>query len=383
MEPLHKEESGHQETERDMSEGKKAREDILNEAREKKGHVAQQIEDNRAGGSGGSGGSGGVRGEFIKPSKMVATLKQLSDWKTSQAFADVVGFILELNEKIKGKKRSSPHERSPKVECVVKFLARCRELVKEMPPVEQSSRFGNKTFRDWHKKMVEESQTFHSELLGKEFEGAYVEVGYYWEEAFGNLQRIDYGTGHELNFVCWMCVGAKLGVFGDIDKLALVFDVFHGYLCVMRDLQSIYWLEPAGSKGVWGLDDYQFLPFFWGASQLIGQGHAAVADFTNKDVAGRMAEDYLFMEAIAFIYKMKTGPFGEHSPLLNDISAVSTWSKVVQGLIRMYNNEVLGKFPVVQHVYFGSILSFAPSPMDHPVRTAKFRNMLGEQKTAV
>lgn len=38
--------------------------------------------------------------------------------------------------------------------------------------------------------------------------------------------------------------------------------------------------------------------------------------------------------------QMKTGPFAEHSNQLWNISAVPSWSKVNQGLIRMYKAEV-------------------------------------------
>ncbi|KAK6304961.1 hypothetical protein J4Q44_G00237410 [Coregonus suidteri] len=55
--------------------------------------------------------------------------------------------------------------------------------------------------------------------------------------------------------------------------------------------------------------------------------------------------------------QMKTGPFAEHSNQLWNISAVPNWSKVNQGLIRMYKAE---KFPVIQHFKFGSLLSIQP-----------------------
>jgi hypothetical protein len=90
----------------------------------------------------------------------------------------------------------------------------------------------------------------------------------------------------------------------------------------------------------------------------------------------------------------KKGLFAEHSPLLNDIrfafpvcpenhaqsvsvrSGVHTWEKVNQGLVAMYAKgtlgpfsgfrslasvvlfaEVLGKFPIVQHVWYATVLS--------------------------
>lgn len=47
----------------------------------------------------------------------------------------------------------------------------------------------------------------------------------------------------------------KLGFLKESDDKALVLKVFWRYIAVMRRLQSTYWLEPAGSHGVWGLDE--------------------------------------------------------------------------------------------------------------------------------
>jgi len=157
-----------------------------------------------------------------------------------------------------------------------------------------------------------------------------------------------------------MCCLKQIGVFKKEDDSALVMKLFLRYLLLMRKLQKVYMLEPAGSHGVWGLDDFQFLPFLWGASQLIGHKNIKPRTIHNDQIVNTYSEEYLYLGGIKFIKEMKKGPFGEHSPLLNDISGVphQLWEKVNNGLIKMYTVEVLQKFPVIQHFLFGSIIPF-------------------------
>lgn len=62
----------------------------------------------------------------------------------------------------------------------------------------------------------------------------------------------------------------KIGALKEEDSEAVVLKIFHKYIEIARKLQQTYNMEPAGSHGVWSLDDYQFLPFIFGSSQLIG-----------------------------------------------------------------------------------------------------------------
>uniref|UniRef100_A0A6A7G5D3 Serine/threonine-protein phosphatase 2A activator n=1 Tax=Hirondellea gigas TaxID=1518452 RepID=A0A6A7G5D3_9CRUS len=209
------------------------------------------------------------------------------------------------------------------------------------------------------------------------------EITPYLLASFGDLQRIDYGTGHELGFIFFLCSLREIGVFTKEDGTALVFKVFVRYLKLMRAVQSTYLLEPAGSRGVWGLDDYQFLPFIFGSSQLIGHPHIKPRSVTEQDILDTFSEEYMYLACVRFIMKLKTGHFGEHSPILYDISGVAFWKKVNSGLIKMYHDDVFQKFPVAQHFLFGSIMSFDERRQlpAHDQRQSNLSQSSGSRKT--
>lgn len=281
----------------------------------------------------------------------------MAKWLKSEAYQEYTGFIQAVNEAVQGAKISDAVAQSnERIGSLVHLLERLDGWIDEIPPVQQPQRFGNKAFRLWFQKLTDESATLLEELLPTELHGTIPEVKVYLVEGFGNATRIDYGSGHEMAFVMFLYCLFKIKFLTLDDRRAVGLLVFDRYMKLMRKLQTTYRMEPAGSHGVWSLDDYQFVPFIWGSSQLIGHKRLLPKSFPDPEIAATFAKDYLFLGCVEFIFRVKTGPFAEHSNQLWNISGVPHWPKVNSGLIKMYKAEVLAKFPVIQHVLFGSLL---------------------------
>ena len=77
------------------------------------------------------------------------------------------------------------------------------------------------------------------------------------------------------------------------------------YFALIRRLIETYTLEPAGSHGVWGLDDTSFLPFLLGSGQLRDQPSAPpTASIMQPEIVKAQEHRNLYFAAIAWINKV-------------------------------------------------------------------------------
>ncbi|CAI8007027.1 Serine/threonine-protein phosphatase 2A activator [Geodia barretti] len=263
--------------------------------------------------------------EFRVPERLVKDTADLETWKKSQAYQDFTGFIYILNEAVKGKKNNDSI-----IDKLTGVLDMYMKFIDETPPLEQPERFGNKAYRLWSDRVRDSSEEVIKSLLPADLHGAVEELQPYLLQGFGNAIRIDYGTGHEMKFAAFLCCLMKMKVIPQDCAAALVLHVIRSHVCVLQPTQP----------------------------SVESQTELTPLSFVEETLVNQNASDYMFMSCVAYINKVKTGPFAEHSNSLWGISSVAEWTKVNSGLIKMYKAEVLGKFPVIQHFPFGTILSF-------------------------
>lgn len=305
---------------------------------------------------------------FISPLKKINEGHDVDVFLTSKGYGDIMTFLLQLNRAMfpsytqSTKKDIQIYEQgSPGVkfkETVKGLQALIEELssiIHEAPPDTGPRRFGNVSFRKWYQIIEERTSNLLEHHLPSDVlsfsstseVSARDELESYFLGSFGSAQRLDYGSGHELSFLAFLACIWKLGGFDtsnpDNEARAIVLAIYSPYLSLIRRLIKTYTLEPAGSHGVWGLDDHSFIPYIFGSAQLgppISPGDQTPTEGSRKnapdpaDVAKISAVERergknMFFDAIGFIHDVKTGPFWEHSPMLYDISGIQTgWGKI-------------------------------------------------------
>jgi serine/threonine-protein phosphatase 2A activator len=341
--------------------------------------------------------------KFILPVKKIHDGQDVSFFLTSLAYKDIVTFVMQLNHSMIP--RLAENQTATKVQTweldsdavtlsepiqkLQQLIRRLDSFMDEVPPDTGPRRFGNISFRKWYNLVEENLPVLLREFLPPAIESfgdspddaagatALDELQVYLMGSFGSPQRLDYGTGHELSFLAFLGALWKLGLFTGYEpgtaERGIVIGIFEPYLNLIRRLIKSYTLEPAGSHGVWGLDDNSFLPYIFGSAQLAPAIHEAdptptegslpeapdASSVSNRSFVRQERNRNMYFSAIGFIFDVKRGPFGEHSPMLYDISGITAgWGKINKGMIKMYNAEVLSKFPVVQHFPFGSLFQW-------------------------
>lgn len=293
----------------------------------------------------------------------------LEKWIQSSSYTAIVDFIQSLQNSVAG----LPNDAD------VPILANCQLLQSVLKHVDAAidsnpvtkdaslSRFGKPEFKGFYDTVRSSCLEWIQTVVPSATETQILELVDYFSESWGNRTRIDYGSGHELNFVAFLYCLRHLDVFTVEDYPAIVLRVFTQYMSIMRRLQKTYWLEPAGSHGVWGLDDYHFLPFLFGAAQLATHPHMKPTLVHNRELVECYWKKYMYLECVHFINSIKTVPgkaadevsLRWYLPMLDDILAAKSWQKISDGMVKMYKAEVLGKLPIVQHFMFGELL---PAP---------------------
>lgn len=296
---------------------------------------------------------------FEKPKRRILTAQDHKIFLASPTNELVKAWIFALTESVVETPNSAVKDAdlSSGVKTLLRILTQAEDDVQNCPPDEQGgSRFGNKAFRSFLDRITSNSKRWHNDL-GLQDPHAVEELSTYFQESFGNYDRIDYGSGHELNFAMWLLCLHRLRLLTNTDFKPLVICVFTKYLSLMRRVQMTYYLEPAGSHGVWGLDDYQFLPFLFGASQLLRHPFITPRAIHQDLSLEEFSDQYMYLSQVSFVNSTKTVKgLRWHSPMLDDISSARSWEKIDGGMRRMFVAEVLGKLPVMQHFLFGSLI---------------------------
>ncbi|KAL7743303.1 hypothetical protein ACLKA6_012469 [Drosophila palustris] len=301
-------------------------------------------------------------------------------WHNSIAYHELIAYISRTSTAIQGLRQSNQVDEypiSPTMQRLCNIFDRLIQLPTLHQVPEQPGSASNdkpdqysdvkrpstvESYRNWSRLMLRGIFSMVEQAVPPKMCEYVGELGQYLAGSFGNQTRLEYGTGHELSFLFFLCALFRSKVLMPSDEPAAALMLFNRYLNCVRRLQKRFSLQPAGFQGAYSLDDYQFVSYLWGAAQLCYDAPFRPNQLLDTEVLAQWRKHYLLAGCVAFVAETKQGTFVTHSCQLWSILTLSTWTQVYHGLHNMYLKEVICQFHMLRHVYFGQLMSFDPAP---------------------
>ena len=166
-----------------------------------------------------------ISGHSAAPKRSILTLEDLERFQSSPAYEKYFGFIQMMNNAIKNKKLKEKRSVdwaavNPKgaIHVISYLLRQICDWIEEIPAHEVGlSRFGNPAFRTWLDRLENQGDHLLEPLLLSSDQN--VEAKTYLMASFGDYKRIDYGTGHEASFICFLLCLSEWGILQDDDMV--------------------------------------------------------------------------------------------------------------------------------------------------------------------
>lgn len=252
------------------------------------------------------------------------------DFTDTQAYRIVKTFIFQIDNSIKNEVQQELPDDF--------IIFRIRTIIENTPLSETKGRYANPGMieaiekiekacdsEDVKKTFDEEEMSSKSSTTCRKDE----ERMKYLRNSFGNKTRMDFGTGHELNFLCFLYTYVKDGLIAT----SQVSSILKYYFETVRLFIKKFNIEAAGSRGCWSIDDYLLLPYLFESS-------VKVKEEMNKDKRSDIRSEIFYSSKSPVLLRM-----------LN-----KGWKEINNEMIRTYDETVLQRRVVTQHFIYSKYL---------------------------
>ncbi|XP_052834795.1 serine/threonine-protein phosphatase 2A activator [Drosophila gunungcola] len=303
----------------------------------------------------------------VEPVCRIQSTADIDSWQISKAYFTLITYLNDVSTEIQGIRNTDSFPVSENIRRLTAIFDSLDAMILSNPPapVVQGSNAsasldpGNKSYRRWANSMLRDIFQMVEKAVPVRKCRHVNELGVYLSGAFGSSTKIEYGTGHELSFMFFLCALFKAEILSreeDLAASALV--LFERYLKFVRRLQVTYSVISSNWHGGYSLDKFQFVPFIWGFAQLCYEAPFSPQKMLDADTIEQYKREYMLIDCVGHMANTYIGTFARHSSQLWSLAALSSWTKIHRGLMFMYMEEILLDFDNLNGLRFGELMPF-------------------------